>query len=168
MSLKGSSYSVLRPFGAKPIAKKIRLKFTGTPKYVFLEGKNTVYGLDLLDSFTTEYIYICEGETDALTLLQAGFQAVGIPGAAAWQSSWADYFHKFKKIIVLSDNDTAGHNLLLNLATAFPKNLYTVQLPQNINDINDFFVYNFGANLDNFQQFSGRRKSFLPHRKRLN
>lgn len=152
VSLKG----VVIPFydrSGKPIAKKIRLKFTGTPKYAFLEGKNTVYGLDLLDSFTTEYIYICEGETDALTLLQAGFQAVGIPGAAAWQSSWADYFHKFKKIIVLSDNDTAGHNLLLNLATAFPKNLYTVQLPRNINDINDFFVYNFGANLDNFQQF---------------
>lgn len=63
---------------------KIRTSYTGkggVPKYI-KDGKKIVipYGLQLLSTYdTNNTLYIAEGETDTATLLQAGYQVIGIP-----------------------------------------------------------------------------------------
>lgn len=60
---------------------KIRKKYKGSPKYI-KDGKNIniPYGLSLLSEYDiNKTLYITEGETDMATLLQAGYQVLGIP-----------------------------------------------------------------------------------------
>ncbi len=52
-------------------------------------------------------IYLCEGVIDTLTLIEAGFPAVGIPGAANFKAAWVSMF-KNKSVYVVFDADAAG------------------------------------------------------------
>jgi len=131
------------------LAVKKRLKFEGTNKYTFTEGSNTIYGLDLLKNYNNDYLYIFEGETDALTAIQAGLQAIGVPGATAWETSTenlGNLLTKFNKIIAVPDQDKAGLKLLKTIAATFPDKLYTISLPTRFNDVSDYYMYNCGGN----------------------
>lgn len=67
--------------GALAPTFKIRKRYKGSPKYI-KDGKNIniPYGLNLLAEYRRDNtLYITEGETDMVTLLQAGYQVLGIP-----------------------------------------------------------------------------------------
>lgn len=57
--------------------------------------------------------YICEGETDAISLIDAGLETnsatvvVAMPCAGAWQSSWNAHFRE-RDVVILTDADSAG------------------------------------------------------------
>lgn len=59
---------------------------------------------------TEGMIAICEGEFDTMTAVQAGINAIGIPGANAWQRLYGRAF-KFRKVVILADNDDHGEGL---------------------------------------------------------
>ena len=58
-------------------------------------------------------IYVCEGETDAISLIDAGIEkdgltlAIGIPSATTFHEEWAVLF-KGKNVILALDGDKAG------------------------------------------------------------
>jgi len=52
-------------------------------------------------------VYLCEGVIDALTLIEAGFPAVGVPGAMHFKAAWAPLFRN-KSVYVVFDADSAG------------------------------------------------------------
>lgn len=70
-------YSAIIPEQGE-VTYRIRKRYTGSPKYI-KDNKNIniPYGLGLLAGYDKEKpIYITEGETDMVTLFQAGFQAI--------------------------------------------------------------------------------------------
>lgn len=141
------------PEGNK-IAIKKRLNFVEKPKYIFTEGKNTIYGLDQIKDFKEE-VFIFEGESDALTGMQVGLPSLGIPGANAWDTvkEWIDYFNKFKKIIVVPDKGEAGKKLVNKLAQLFPDKIFILPLPGKFEDVNDFFIFGCNKNKETFRNY---------------
>lgn len=78
-----------------------------TPKELSLAGPIRLpYNAHLLDG-TPGRLYLCEGVIDTLTLLEAGFPAVGVPGAANFKPSWVERFRE-KNVFVAFDADAAG------------------------------------------------------------
>ena len=53
------------------------------------------------------HVFLCEGVIDTLTLIEAGFIAVGVPGAGNFKAAWAPLFHD-KSVRVVFDPDAAG------------------------------------------------------------
>lgn len=67
---------------------------------------------------TTELV-VTEGEFDALALEQAGYPAVGVPGANVWQAEWDDYLTDVKRVWVVFDRDPAGEKGAAKLVDRF-------------------------------------------------
>jgi twinkle protein len=74
-------------------------------------GKPWLWRGSLIDIATT--IYLCEGETDAISLIDAGLEsdgrtvAVALPSATTFNERWADLFLG-KEVILAFDADKAG------------------------------------------------------------
>jgi DNA primase len=79
------------------------------PKELSMAGHIPLpYNCRLLDGEPGQ-IYLCEGVIDTLTLLEQGFPAVGVPGAANFKVSWAPLF-KNKSVHVAFDPDAPGES----------------------------------------------------------
>ena len=77
------------------------------PKELSLAGHIPLpYNSRLLDGEPGQ-IYLCEGVIDTLTLLEQGFPAVGVPGAANFKASWGPLFRN-KSVHVAFDPDAPG------------------------------------------------------------
>ena len=59
------------------------------------------------DSGRSETLLIAEGEFDAMSLEQLGFNAVAAPGAGTWQDAWTPYIES-KRTYIIFDADEAG------------------------------------------------------------
>ena len=84
-------------------------------------------------------VYLCEGVIDTLTLIEAGFPAVGVPGAANFKPSWVPLFRN-KSVYVVFDADAAGEAgaaRTLSLLTAQCIESHRLPLPPG-KDINDW------------------------------
>lgn len=78
-------------------------------------GEPRLYPASILDSDPEEVI-VCEGEWDALLLIQNGFTAITRTGAAkVWKVEWGAYF-KDKLVYVCHDRDHAGRDGNLKVA----------------------------------------------------
>lgn len=78
------------------------------PKYWQPAGSNiTIYNTAAVLE-ADRILTICEGEMDAIIACQAGFHAIGIPGASAWRSHYRPIFHGFDRVIICVDNDDKG------------------------------------------------------------
>ncbi|HLU69659.1 MAG TPA: toprim domain-containing protein [Fibrobacteria bacterium] len=76
------------------------------PRELSLGPVTVPYNAALLDG-TPGRLYLCEGAMDTLSLLEAGFPAVGIPDAADFKPSWTERFRE-KIVFVAFDADAAG------------------------------------------------------------
>lgn len=126
---------------------KIRVKYEGKDKYIYSAAHDSVntnnipYGLHWLDAYDDDVLYLTEGETDCMTLRQAGYPAIGIMGANGYDTSYATYFSRFASIVLVRDNDEAGWKLLTDLAEDFNDKLYMTVLPNGVKDINNYHVF---------------------------
>jgi DNA primase len=80
-------------------------------------GKNILFGMCAVPDDATELI-ICEGEIDAITWAQFGFNSVSVPGGAGytgWIEICWDWLERFKKIHISFDEDAAGRRKLLEV-----------------------------------------------------
>jgi len=83
-------------------------------------------------------IILCEGEIDALRLMQSGIPAVSSTGGAAtFNTDWVELLGT-KNLWICLDNDEAGIKATRPLLKLFP-NAKVIQLPDNIKDICDYF-----------------------------
>jgi DNA primase catalytic core len=89
-------------------------------KYINLSGVplELFNGLILSKAKPQSTIYICEGAMDAMMATKYKMQAVGVPGAHAFNEKWASRFSKFK-IIVIPDNDAAGEIFWKKISESF-------------------------------------------------
>jgi hypothetical protein len=124
---------------------RYRLALEGETRFRWRQGDTPIlYGLWRLGEWAgSDTLYLCEGETDTLTLWHAGLPALGIPGATAWRERWWREVEAFPRIVAIPDADQAGSQLVEKLRATCPLELtervYVLQLPNGVKDANELW-----------------------------
>jgi 5S rRNA maturation endonuclease (ribonuclease M5) len=85
-------------------------------------------------------LYVCEGPTDTAAALACGMFAVGRPSCSAGAGEIADFINRnraIRRVIIISDNDSAGLRGAKSLAEKLPLKSCTVTLP--FKDMREFY-----------------------------
>lgn len=91
----------------------------GTPRFLNTGGAiPCLWNHDAIKDAAT--VLVCEGEIDALTALEAGQVAVGLPGAKNFKSEWIADFDG-KDVVLVLDADKAGQEGTASIARMFIK-----------------------------------------------
>ncbi|MBI5478133.1 MAG: toprim domain-containing protein [Deltaproteobacteria bacterium] len=93
-----------------------------------------------------ERLFVAEGEFDCLTLVQHGFNAIGVPGATGFKTEWLTYLEG-REVVLALDPDKAGRKgarELLQLLRGHARSLRRVNLPPG-RDLNEFFTDREGS-----------------------
>lgn len=112
------------------------------PKYMGMTGADTrMYNVLDIDK-AGDYIGVCEGELDTITLSSCvGIPCVGVPGANSWKKHYTRLLADFERVFVFADGDQPGTEFARSLARELPVTI--VQLPEG-EDVNSAYV-KFGA-----------------------
>ena len=117
-------------------------------------AKRTLYNYDLAQN--AETVIFVEGEMDVLTLIECGFDnVVSLPDGAPQEAKFNEKDARFAalgncplaatKVIIFTDNDTAGQSLHAELVHRFGKDqCWFVDYPSGCKDANEIFL-NMGA-----------------------
>ena len=122
-------------------------------------GELRFFNLDAVLAGTAQAVYITEGEMDALALAEAGVpaeQVVSVPNGAPVRSSeqpeeqdryrfvdagLEEGFSRFKRYILLTDNDAPGLALRQDLVRLLgPARCWFVEWPREVKDANDVLL----------------------------
>lgn len=102
-------------------------------------GVPTLYNVDALNKLATgAAIYLVEGFTDTLTLVEHGFPAVGLVGAGGFREEWLGLLGRFRVVAAL-DGDRAGHRAAARYKEMFAARGLQLAHLCLASDINDFF-----------------------------
>ena len=107
----------------KTIRNRLRLNLNKEDGERFKWGQGDTilpYGLHNLKWIHEQgYCILVEGEVDAEVLLQHGFPALGIPGAATWKPEWAKYLPETIIPYIWQESDGAGEKFTQLVAKDF-------------------------------------------------
>lgn len=129
------------------------------------------YNLNALINPSSNYIVVCEGISDCLSLLQIGVPAIAQFGVNVKLSRYAEQFSNFEHIIFVYDCDKyplgspyAGKYKswsqmmpeVIDLVSCIKKNTYYLQLPDysGVKDINDWLVKVIDYDQEEFQRYT--------------
>lgn len=108
------------------------------PKYMGMTGAVTKMYNVLDIEKATNWIGVCEGELDTITLSHCvGIPCIGVPGANAWKKHYTRLLADFERVYVFADGDQAGTEFARGLAKELPVTI--VQLPEG-EDVNSSYV----------------------------
>jgi twinkle protein len=142
------------PFIKEGVEVNIKYRTFGRDKKFYQSGgEKCLYNHDAIKASEvgSEALLITEGEVDCATALQCGYLAVSVPNGAPSQeigdkeSSQYDYLGEIpkslKQIILCTDDDAAGHNLMNDLALRLGKHRCKfVKYPKGCKDLNETFM----------------------------
>lgn len=108
------------------------------PKYLGEPGQRTrIYNVGaVLESRAG--LSICEGELDALTLIQCGIPAVGLPGARSWKGRYERVLEDGAPFTVWADGDIDGREFAEETAKAL-RDSVVIRLPDGM-DVNSAYM----------------------------
>ena len=91
------------------------------PKYMGMVGSDTrMYNVLDIDR-AGDWIGVCEGELDTLTLSRCiGIPCVGVPGANSWKKHYTRLLADFERVFVFADGDAPGREFANSLAKELP------------------------------------------------
>ena len=108
------------------------------PKYMGLTGVDTKMYNVLDIERAGDFIGICEGELDTLTMSACvGIPCVGVPGASSWKKYYTRLLADFERVYVFADGDQPGKEFATSLARELPCTI--VQFPDG-EDANSFYT----------------------------
>lgn len=108
------------------------------PKYMGLTGVETKMYNVLDVEKAGNYIAVCEGEIDTITLSKcAGIPAVGVTGANAWKPHYTRLLADFERVFIFADGDQPGRDFANALARELP--VTTINLPDG-EDVNSMYI----------------------------
>jgi len=112
------------------------------PKYMGMTGVETkMYNVLDIDR-AGDWIGVCEGELDTITLSGCvGIPCVGVPGANSWKKHYTRLLADFERVFVFADGDQPGKEFATSLARELP--VTVVQFPDG-EDVNSAYV-KYGA-----------------------
>ena len=110
------------------------------PKYMGLTGAETkLYNVTDVER-AGDFIGVCEGELDTLTMSACvGIPCVGVPGANSWKKHYTRLLADFERVFVFADGDQPGKEFASSLARELP--VTVVQFPDG-EDVNSFYISN--------------------------
>lgn len=112
------------------------------PKYMGMTGVETKMYNVLDVERAGDWIGVCEGELDTITLSGCvGIPCVGVPGANSWKKHYTRLLADFERVFVFADGDQPGKEFASNLARELPVTIVT--MPDG-EDVNSCFV-KYGA-----------------------
>ena len=88
---------------------------------------------------SSDFAAITEGEIDAISLVQSGIPAVGVPGASTWQGHWSRLFAGFDRVYIFGDSDPAG-KAFAKKACEDMSNAVVATLEAGFKDVNELLV----------------------------
>lgn len=100
----------------RPLVGKAKAEDLGIPRFLATAREVGIYNADALKRGET--VFVCEGESDTLTVLACGFEAVGIPGAMTFRLDWARRFDGVN-VLLCFDGDAAGDKGARHVAAHF-------------------------------------------------
>ena len=108
------------------------------PKYMGITGAETkMYNVLDIDR-AGDWIGVCEGELDTITLsVCVGIPCVGVPGANSWKKHYTRLLADFERIFVFADGDQPGKEFAASLSRELP--VTVVQMPDG-EDVNSCYV----------------------------
>ncbi len=113
------------------------------PKYMGLTGADTKMYNVLDMERAGDFIAVCEGELDTLTLSACvGIPCVGVPGANSWKKHYTRLLADFERVFVFADGDQPGKEFANSLARELPVTI--VQFPDG-EDVNSYYT-SYGEN----------------------
>jgi DNA primase len=108
------------------------------PKYMGMPGAETKMYNVLDIERAGDYIAVCEGELDTITLSKCvGIPAVGVPGANGWKKHYTRLLADFERVFIFADGDQAGRDFANSLTRELP--VTTITLPDG-EDVNSMYV----------------------------
>jgi DNA primase len=120
------------------------------PKYMGMTGAETKMYNVLDVERASDFIGVCEGELDTITLSACiGIPCVGVPGANSWKKHYTRLLADFERVFVFADGDQPGTEFARSLARELPVTI--IQLPDG-HDVNSMFVQD---GVDYFNQKMG-------------
>lgn len=121
----------------------INIKYRTLPpdkKFRREEGcESMLFNEDCLTKYKT--VFLTEGEKDALTLINAGYENVvaATVGAGSFLPDWYDKLITMERIYICYDGDAAGQKGAQEVATRMGQDIcYNIVLP-GVNDVTDFW-----------------------------
>jgi DNA primase len=110
------------------------------PKYMGLTGADTKMYNVLDIERAGDFIGVCEGELDTLTMSACvGIPCVGVPGANSWKKHYTRLLADFERVFIFADGDQPGREFANSLARELP--VTVVQFPDG-EDVNSFYINN--------------------------
>lgn len=112
------------------------------PKYMGLTGATTkMYNVMDIEK-AGDWIGVCEGELDTLTLSHlVGIPCVGVPGANSWKKHYTRMLADFERVFIFADGDDPGREFANSLSRELPVTI--IQMEQG-EDVNSSYV-KYGA-----------------------
>lgn len=108
------------------------------PKYMGMTGAETKMYNVLDVERASDYIAVCEGEIDTLTLSRiVGVPCVGVPGANSWKKHYTRLLADFERVFIFADGDQPGTEFARSLARELPVTI--IQSPDG-HDVNSLFL----------------------------
>lgn len=112
------------------------------PKYMGLTGATTKMYNVLDIERAGDWIGVCEGELDTLTLSAlVGIPCIGVPGANSWKKHYTRMLADFERVFVFADGDDPGREFANSLSRELPVTI--IQMEQG-EDVNSSYV-KYGA-----------------------
>ena len=91
------------------------------PKYMGMTGADTKMYNVLDIERAGDWIGVCEGELDTLTMSRCvGIPCVGVPGANSWKKHYTRLLADFERVFVFADGDGPGREFANSLARELP------------------------------------------------
>ncbi len=108
------------------------------PKYMGMTGAETKMYNVLDVERAGDFIGVCEGEIDTLTISRCvGIPCIGVPGANSWKKHYTRLLADFERVFVFADGDQPGTEFARSLARELPVTI--IQLPDG-QDVNSMYV----------------------------
>lgn len=108
------------------------------PKYMGITGAETKMYNVLDVEKAGDFIGVCEGELDTLTMSACiGIPCIVVPGANSWKRHYTRLLADFERVFVFADGDQPGTEFARSLARELPVTI--VQLPES-EDVNSVYV----------------------------
>ncbi|NDF11812.1 MAG: MarR family transcriptional regulator [Proteobacteria bacterium] len=106
------------------VATRERISLNGEDRFRWQKGdKPCLYGLWRLPQYTSDYIILCEGESDCQTLWYNELPAIGIPGATNWNEARDNQnLERFNTLYVIYEQDSGAEALVKCLERSSLKN----------------------------------------------
>jgi DNA primase len=112
------------------------------PKYMGMTGSDTKMYNVLDIERAGDWIGVCEGELDTITLSRCvGIPCIGVPGSNSWKKHYTRLLADFERVFVFADGDQPGKEFAAGLARELPVTI--VAMPEG-EDVNSIYV-KFGA-----------------------